>query len=154
MFGGRALFSVRPFILIDLKGFRWKPICGDRVENSDSLNRSPCCARAASSHAAAADEQCHELAPSQLIELHSVPLAMESRQHSGLARIRSGLAAMRNFGTANGRSVMPRCPAQCPVCPIAEIWRAKHVTRVIRYTPSRTTRLPLVLLSLSPIIFW
>jgi uncharacterized protein YchJ len=54
MFGGRALFSVRQFILIDLKGFRWKPICGDRVENSDSLNRSPCCARAASGHAAAA----------------------------------------------------------------------------------------------------
>jgi len=42
------LFSVTQFILIDLKGFRWKPICGDRVENSDSLNRSPCCARAAS----------------------------------------------------------------------------------------------------------
>ena len=42
------------FVLIDLKGFRWKPICGDRVENSDSLNRSPCCPRAARGHAAAA----------------------------------------------------------------------------------------------------
>ena len=41
------------FILIDLKGFRWKPICGDHVENSDSLNRSPCCARVARGHAAA-----------------------------------------------------------------------------------------------------
>src|SRR5215472_16030323 len=54
MFGGRALLSVTQFILIDLKGFRWKPICGDRVENSDSLNRSPCCARVARGHAAAA----------------------------------------------------------------------------------------------------
>ena len=36
------------------KGFRWKPICGDRVENFDSLNRSPCCAPAVNGHTASA----------------------------------------------------------------------------------------------------
>jgi len=72
---------VRQFILIDLKGFRWKPICGDRVENSDSLNRSPCCARATSGHVTAAPpEQRDELSPSQLVELHSIPSSQAALQ--------------------------------------------------------------------------
>jgi hypothetical protein len=79
MFGGRALFSVTQFILIDLKGFRWKPICGDRVENSDSLNplallptrrKGPRDPRTA--------EQCDELAPSYLTDPH-VPSRFEDR---------------------------------------------------------------------------
>src|SRR5262249_44178349 len=103
MFGGRALFSVTQFILIDLKGFRWKPICGDRVENSDSLNRSPCDARRRERPRHCAAEQGDELPP-----LHSI--TSSARTSEGGTVRPSASAVLRlminsNFvGCSTGRS--------------------------------------------------
>ena len=61
--------------------------------------RSVCCARAASGHAAAA-EQRDELAPFQLIELHSVPA------RAGLQDIRIGKDELRSRAFA---CAVPSC---------------------------------------------
>jgi hypothetical protein len=55
--------------------------------------RSPCCARAASGHAARTAEQRNELASLQLIELHSVPAASQDGQD-----IELGWISQRLFG--------------------------------------------------------
>ena len=75
------------------RGFLGRP----RAEEPDQRLRSLLlCVRQERLHHRAA-EQRYEVAPFQLTELHTLPVAPRLRQHSGFERTPSGLAALRDF---------------------------------------------------------